>query len=305
MQDNNGKRSLAVIPCYNEEMTIASIILKAKNYVDDVLVIDDGSTDETAKIAKQAGAKVIIHNANKGKSEGIKSGFSYAILNKYDYVVTLDGDGQHDPHEIPILLTTLKNNGHDITLGSRWGHTTEMPLWRKFGKRVLDYTTSLGNGGLVTDSQCGFRAFNKKAIHGLTKKMNGSNFSVESEQLIKAHDLGLNITETNISCKYNNLKNTSTKDPASHGFSVLRHIIWLIAEKRPLLFLGVPGFFLVLIGLILGINVLQYYNQTHIFLLPYAIILSSLLIIGVLAMFMGLVLNVLPQIVKHANEDNL
>ena len=297
MQENNGKRSIAIIPCYNEEYTIGSVILKAKNHVDEVLVVDDGSTDETAKIAKKAGAKVISHGYNRGKSAGIKTGFSYALTNNYDYVITLDGDAQHDPHEIPLLLTTLKNNGHDITLGTRWGHTTEMPLWRKFGKRVLDYTTSLGNGGFVTDSQCGFRAFNRRAIENLAPRLNGKAFAVESEQLIRAHEAGLQVTTKKISCKYKDL-DTSTKGPATHGLSVLKYVIWMVAAKRPLLFISLPGFILFFMGLILGFQTLATYNETAIFNIAYAIMVSIFMIIGALAVFVGLLLNIIPTMIN-------
>jgi len=195
------------------------------------------------------------------------------------------------------------NNGHDISLGFRVGQDTEMPKWRKVGKRILDYATSFGSGGFVTDSQCGFRAFTKRAVKELTPKLKVSSFSVESEQLIKAHELGLGLVNTKVTCKYANLKNTSTKNPTSHGFSVLRHVIRLVAEKRPLLFISVPGFVLVVIGIFFGIHVLQYYNQTHVFLISYAILISIFLIIGAFAMFMGLMLNVLPHILKRANKD--
>jgi len=302
MTKNPEKRTLAIIPCFNEENTIGSIILKTKRYVDNVLVIDDGSNDETTKIAKDAGAIVLTHKTNKGKSAAIKTGFKYAIAKQFDYVVTIDGDGQHNPAEIPTLLGNVMNNGHDISIGFRSGNTTEMPNWRRLGKRVLDYTTSFGTGGLVTDSQCGFRAFNKKAVETIVPRLNGEAFTVESEQLIKAHELGLNIINTDVSCKYNNL-DTSTKNPASHGISVLNYVIWLVAEKRPLLFIGVPGFILMLLGLFFGIQTLQYYNQTHVFQISHAILVSILLIIGVLAMFMGLVLNVLPGIIKRSRRD--
>jgi len=303
--DNAGKRSLAVIPCYNEEATIGSVVLKAKQHVNTVLVIDDGSIDDTVKIAKAAGATVISHKKNGGKSSGIKTGFKYALDNGFDYVVTIDGDGQHNPNEIPVVLGHLMNNGHDISLGFRSGSNTEMPGWRKIGKRVLDYATSFGNGGYVTDSQCGFRAFNKKAVKTITPKLNGNAFSVESEQLIKAHELDLKVDHVDITCKYKNLKNTSTKNPTSHGFSVLRYIIWLVAESHPLLFIGIPGFVLVTLGFILGIKTLQYYNQTHIFLLSHATLVSIFLIIGALAMFMGLMLTVIPSMLRRAREEAL
>jgi len=296
-------RTLVIIPCYNEEHAIDIVVLKTKHYVDEVLVVDDGSSDDTAKIAKEAGAIVITHETNKGKGNAIKTGFRYALDHGFDYVVTIDGDGQHNPAEIPNLVGNIMNNGHDISLGFRVGQDTEMPKWRKVGKRVLDYATSFGSGGFVTDSQCGFRAFNRKAVEGLTPMLKGNAFSVESEQLIKAHDLGLGFVNTNVTCKYNDLENTSTKNPASHGFSVLSYVIWLVAEKRPLLFIGVPGFVSVIFGIFFGILTMQYYNQTHVFLVPYAILVSIFLIIGALAMFMGLMLNVLHHILKRGSTE--
>lgn len=300
MSKAEDKKTLAVIPCYNEEITIGSIVLKTKRYVDKVLVIDDGSNDDTSIIAQEAGATVISHKTNKGKSAAVRTGFKHAIEKDYDYIVTLDGDGQHNPDEIPLILNSLINNGGniDISIGFRSGDTTEMPRWRRVGKRVLDYTTSFGNGGVLTDSQSGFRAFNKKAVKSIVTKLKGDAFSVESEQLIRAHELGLGVGQTHISCKYNDL-DTSTKDPTSHGLSVLAYIIWLVAEKRPLLFIGVPGFIFVILGIFLGILTLQSYNQSSIFPISYAILTSIFLIIGTIAMFFGLMLNTLPQIFRR------
>jgi glycosyltransferase involved in cell wall biosynthesis len=303
MKNTNNSHTLAIIPCYNEEITIGSIVLKTKPYVDKILVINDGSNDDTSKIAQQAGATVISHKKNKGKTAAIKTGFKYAISQNFDYAVTIDGDAQHNPREIPTVLENVVNNGNDISLGVRYGNNTEMPIWRKVGKRILDFATSMGNGGTITDSQCGFRAFNKKAIKALTSRLTGEAFSVESEQLIKAHELGLSIGKTRISCKYKNL-DTSTKNPTSHGSAVLKYVIWLVAQRRPLLFISIPGLFLVLIGIFIGILTLQYYNQTHVFLIPYAIITAIFLIIGAIGMFIGLVLNVLPSIVKQANRQS-
>ena len=236
-----------------------------------------------------------------GKSAAIKTGFQYALENNFDYVVTIDGDGQHNPDEIPTVLGNVTNNGHDISIGYRTGDHTEMPKWRKVGKRVLDYGTSLGSGGFVTDSQCGFRAFNRRALEAITPRLAGEDFTVESEQLVRAHELGLGVVNTNVTCKYKDL-DSSTRNPATHGFSVLSYVIWLVAERHPLLLIALPGFISVLIGLFFGIQTLQYYNKTHVFLISYAILVSILLIIGALAMFMGLMLNVLPNIIKRSKE---
>ena len=300
---NNGERSIVIIPCYNEESTIAHIISIAKLYVHEVLVIDDGSYDDTKKIARETGATVIIHKTNKGKSAGIQTGFRYALNKKYDYIITMDGDFQHDPNEIPKLLNNLKNNGHDITLGIRYGNNTEMPLWRKFGKRILDYTTSFGNGGYVTDSQCGFRAFKKKAVEKILPKLTGNSFTIESEQLIRAHETGLKIESQHISCKYKNL-NTSTKKPATHGISVLTYILWLIAERRPLIYLILPGFILTILGLLLGIYTLQSYSLTNIFNLFLVIIAGLLITIGILIALIGMLLSIFPGITKEFTNKN-
>jgi glycosyltransferase involved in cell wall biosynthesis len=299
MKKTTHQRTLAVIPCCNEEATIGSVIHKTKRFVNTVLVIDDGSSDDTKEIAKEAGAIVISHKRNRGKGAAIRTGFQYALENNFDYVVTIDGDGQHNPLEIPALLDNVIKNGHDISIGYRVGSDTEMPMWRRVGKRVLDYTTSMGTGGFVTDSQCGFRAFNKKAVEMITPKLRGDAFSVESEQLIKAYESGLKVVNTSVTCKYGDLK-TSTKNPASHGLSVLGYVIWVVAERRPLLFLSVPGFISFIIGLVLGVYTLQSFNQNHVFFIPFAIIVSILVIVGALAMLVGLLLNVLPRIIKRA-----
>lgn len=302
-EHNDDQKVLALIPCYNEEATIASLVLKTKRYVDTVLVVDDGSSDDTVGIAEEVGATVVAHKRNRGKAAAIKTGFLFALDHGYEYVITLDGDGQHDPREIPLLLNKMKKDHVDIAIGIRYGESTEMPWWRKIGKRILDYTTSFGNGGFVTDSQSGFRGFNTRALEKITPRLSGDEFSVESEQLIRAHDYGLSVGNARISCRYNGLGNTSTKGSASHGFSVLSYVIWLVAEKRPLLFIGLPGFFSVILGILVGIYTLQYYNQTHVFLIPYALIVSILVMTGALAMFMGLVLNVLPSIIKRSRSE--
>ena len=247
-------RSLAIIPCYNEEATVGRVVEKTKPYVDTVVVIDDGSTDQTAEIAKNAGATVLSHEKNKGKGTALKTGFQFAVKNKYDFIVTIDGDGQHNPDEIPAVLGSVMTNGYDISIGFRVGHNTEMPMWRRVGKRVLDYTTSLGTGGFVTDSQCGFRAFNRKAVETITPKLRGSAFSVESEQLIRAYESGFKVVNTTITCRYKNLQ-TSTKNPASHGLSVLSFVLWTVVRQRVLLVMGVFFFLFLIIGLALGINI--------------------------------------------------
>jgi len=302
-------RTLAVIPCFNEEYAIGSLVLKAKRYVDDVLVVDDGSSDNTKEVARLAGATVLSHQSNLGKSAGIKTGFQYAIDNDFDYVITLDGDGQHNPDEIPLVLGRLLSSDDatvDISIGTRHGVDTEMPQWRKVGKRVLDYATSFGNNTVLTDSQSGFRAFSKKAVQGITPRLKGRGFSTESEQLLLAGDLGLSVVNTHISCKYHSIgsaESTSTKSPTSHGFGVLGYVLWMVAEKRPLLFIGVPGFALVVFSVFWAILTFQMYNRTGVFPISYALITGVMLMVGVLGLFIGLLLNTIPHIVRRTLDE--
>lgn len=228
-------RTLAAIACYNEEIAIGSVVLKARHHVDEVLVIDDGSRDDTAKIAKEAGATVISHISNKGKSAAMKTGFEYGIDKDFEYMVTIDGDGQHNPDEIPNILKDIQNNSHDMSIGFRVN--TEMPRWRRIGKRALDYGTRFAGADLteiiktlvkhsfIEDSQSGFRAFNRRAMDVFYHNLNGKGFSIESEELFLAHDLDLKIANTRVSCKYRNIDTSNKRFSVSHGFSVLRYIL--------------------------------------------------------------------------------
>ena len=125
------KRTLAAIPCYNEETTIGSVVLKAKRYVDEVLVIDDGSTDDTAKVAEYAGAIVLRHGGNKGYGAAIQSCFNYARDHNFDVMTILDGDGQHDADQIQTVMKPVVEEDIDISIGSRFLEDNTVPLYRR------------------------------------------------------------------------------------------------------------------------------------------------------------------------------
>lgn len=287
-------KTLAAIPCYNEELAIGSVVITSRKHVDEVLVVDDGSTDATAEIAREAGAKVISHNVNRGKGAAIKSAFGYAAADGFDYLVFLDGDGQHDPNHIPLLIRPLQIDTADIVIGFR--NLKQMPFYRRVGRLVLDHTT--GARGATFDSQSGFRALNRTAREALqSENLQANGFSIESEMVLAAKDRKLRIDEVPITCNYGNGK-TSTKNPVSHGVGVLGSLIQLIAEKRPLLFIGVPGLALILIGFFFGLQLLRQYNQLGYFSLPFTMLAGFFIIVGVLGVFIGLVLNLISRLVK-------
>ena len=160
---------LAIIPAFNEEESIAFIIRKIRKYMDHVIVVDDHSTDNTEKIARLYGAAVIRHSTNKGVGAAMKTGITYAKKLKPDIVVTIDADGQHEPEDIPSLIRPLIDGKADFVLGSRFlsEQPVDMPLAKKIGNKLLAFVISFLVGVRLTDTQTGFRAFNRKALLSL------------------------------------------------------------------------------------------------------------------------------------------
>ncbi|MHB8603789.1 MAG: glycosyltransferase family 2 protein [Thermoplasmatota archaeon] len=295
------RRTLVAIPCYNEELAIAGIVLRARKHASAVLVIDDGSKDRTVETARLAGAIVLENPGNKGKGYGVRRAFRYAREHDYDTLVLMDGDGQHDPDEIPLLLEPVAGrNGRsvDIALGFRFGQNTEMPAWRRVGKRVLDYATAAGGAKVVTDSQCGYRAFGKRAIAEMATKLRDDGFGVESEQLVLAHDAGLSTENVNITCDYDGIDG-STKGPVAHAMGVLAGMVEMIAAKRPLLFVGLPSLCLLVASVGLGIHTLQSYNASRVFSIPWALGTATLAIIGTFGMLSALLLNLVTSLERR------
>jgi len=285
-------KTLAAIPCYNERIPIGSVVLIARKHVDDVLVIDDGSNDDTAEVATEAGAVVVSHGVNKGKGAAIKTALKYATEGEFDALVLLDGDGQHDPNQIPLLIQLLQDDTADVVIGFR--NLNQMPRYRRLGRVVLDYITAAGR--LTRDSQSGFRALNRKAVEALqSENLKADGFSIESEMILAARDQKLRIKDVPIHCNYGNGK-TSTKNPISHGFGVLGSIIQAITEKRPLLYISVPGLVLIMIGFFFGLQLLRQYNQSGYFSMPFTMLAGFFIIVGILGVFIGLVLNVISRL---------
>lgn len=290
-------KTTVCIPAYNESKLIGEIIRRSKKIVDQVVVCDDGSTDETAKIASEAGAKVIRHEKNFGKGKAIKTLFDYVKKSNSDIVVTIDGDGQFLPEEIPKLIALIKNGKADVVTGYRFDNTTEMPLYRKIGNKMLDKITNLATDLPFRDTQGGFRAYSKKAID--TIEITSTGFGVDSEILIDASKKGLKILEEKITVIYNTGNKTSTKDPFSHSIDVTTSLIELIAIKHPLKFLGIPGLVLMVIGIIFAIIVITIFNESRYFSIPSTLVSLGSLSIGLMLLLMAIVLFSIRQTGKR------
>src|SRR5256712_3007280 len=218
---------LAAIPAFNEGTTIGSVVLRTKQYAEEVVVIDDGSRDDTAEIAALAGAHVIQHARNLGKGTAIRTAWLFARERHPEALVLLDGDHQHDPKDIPRIVDPILAGKADVVLGVRWGKTPGMPAYRRIGKRALDYATAAATKkGMLTDSQCGFRVFSRRALESLEPSESG--ISIESQILLEAQERNLRIEEVSIESRYD--LDGSTYGPAKHGMEVLATVIQLVSE---------------------------------------------------------------------------
>jgi glycosyltransferase involved in cell wall biosynthesis len=207
---------LAGIPCHNEAQFIADIVTEARAHVDQVVVVDDGSTDDTAQVAELSGASVIRHAANRGPGMAYKRCLEAARAQDTDILVTLDGDGQHDPRELPRLLEPLLAAEADLVVGSRFLESYEIPSYRKFGIDVITWLYNLGASVRVTDSQSCYRGYSRRALDSLLITEAGFGFSVEL--LVQAREKGLIIKEVPVSCIYHSASHSM--NPVLHGVGV-------------------------------------------------------------------------------------
>jgi len=255
---------LVGIPAYNEENTIGDIVKKSLKYSDKVIVIDDGSTDDTGKIAKQNGATVISHNKNQGYGAAVITLFDRAREENADILTIIDGDGQHDPEQIPLLVNTLQENNVDVVIGSRFLESnSSTPGYRKRGIKIITSAANFGSDFKVSDAQSGFRSYSKKAIAAIRPTETG--MSVSTEILLKISNKGLSIAEVPITVSYDG--QTSSEHPIPHGIAVLMNTLKFVSVKHPLPFYGLPGIVLVIVGSIMGYQFLDaYLNKQAIFL---------------------------------------
>ena len=255
---------LVCIPAFNEEKIIGEIIKKSLKHADKVIVCDDGSKDNTAKVAKENGAQVIVHNKNQGYGAAIITLFDAARRENADIMVTLDGDGQHDPDQIPALVDALKEHNLDVVIGSRFlDSSTKSSGYRKQGIKIITSASNFGTDFKVSDAQSGFRAYSKQAIDSIHPTETG--MSVSTEILLKISNKGLSLAEVPISVSYG--EDTSTQNPVPHGIKVLMDTLKFISVKHPIPFYGFPGIVLVIIGSITGYQFLDaYLNKQTVFL---------------------------------------
>jgi len=287
------------IPAYNEEKNIAGILVKLKKLYQDIIVCDDGSNDQTAKIAEELGAIVIIHEKNLGYGAGIRTIFLKAKEIKADVLVTFDADGQHRIEDLNSVIEPIKNDEADIVIGSRFlNDDNEVPKYRKVGIKTITSITNSSIGKKLSDSQSGFRAYNKKVLDDITPSESG--MGVSTEILIKASKNKFRIKEVPIIISYEG--ETSTHNPVSHGASVILSTIKFTSIEHPLRFYGLPGIFFLGMGLVFIFWALQLFSETGRIFTNISLIGIGGVVIGVILLVTATILYSIIAVVREKTK---
>jgi glycosyltransferase involved in cell wall biosynthesis len=288
---------IACIPAYNEEKTIAKIVLKTKKYVDKVIVCDDGSTDMTAEIAEALGAKVIRHERNKGYGAALASLFMAAREENASAMIILDADLQHNPDDIPKLLSSIIKGEADIVIGSRFlDGKGKLPKYRSLG--IIGITKLINRVSYedITDAQSGFRAYSKKAIYSITPSEQGMGASTEI--LLKAKNHALRIKEIPIEITYD-VEKPSTQNPILHGLDVVLSTVKHLSIKRPLVFYGGPGMIALLVALFFWVWTLQIFASTRQVVTNITLIALGSTLVGLILLTTAVILWILISVVRE------
>ena len=285
------------IPAFNEEKNIASIITKLRKISDSIIVCNDGSSDMTEEIAKEMGVIVISHEKNLGYGAAIRSLFEKAREMELDSLITFDGDNQHRIEDINSVFEPINEGSADIVIGSRFlnERTENVPTYRKAGIRLITKVTNLSIKEKLTDSQSGFRGYNKKALKKI--QVSDEGMGVSTEILIKGSNLGLKIVEVPIKVNYEG--ETSTHHPVSHGTSVIVSTLKFTSISHPLKFWGIPGIVLLGFGFIFMFISFQNLGYDRDVFTNYALVGIGGLILGSIMMMTAAILYTIVSVVRE------
>ena len=197
-------RYCVIVPAYHEEKRIAGVVAGIRRHCAEVLVIDDGSADQTSAKAREAGAEVIRHPQNLGKGAALNTGFKAARDKGYAFVITMDADGQHDPEDIPAFVKAFREGAGDVLVGTRMDRAHNMPLHRKLVNRFMSWLLSRFMGQSVPDTQCGYRLFSARSLPNMPTT--SQRFAAESEVLLELAEQGLRFGSVPIKVIYGDEK---------------------------------------------------------------------------------------------------
>ena len=291
---------IVTIPAYNEEKTIAEVIESVPKKISgidkiEILVVDDGSLDSTAKIAESKGALVIRHMQNQGLAKTFDDALNKAVEMGADIIVNTDADNQYDQKEISKLVEPILNNKADMVLGSRFrGKIEYMPLQKKLGNRFATHIVNFVSNAKVSDAQTGFRAFSRDAALQLNVQ---SNYTYTQETIIQAMFKGLKIAEVPVEFRKREGKSRLISNIGIYAMRAGLTILRSYLAYKPLKFFGGLGLLFILAGLISGFRVFIHYLDTGLVspYIPTALLSTFFLIVGVQIIVIGLLADVSKQ----------
>lgn len=294
---NNHPKIIAIIPAYDEAGSLSSIIERTQGYVNEIVVVDDGSTDNTFEIASAMKSIVLRNKRNMGKGFSLRRGINEALKHNPDIVITMDADGQHDPTDIPRLLVPILADEADIVIGSRYGNNRvlDAPKYRKVGLSIINFAYRLQSKSSIKDTQSGYRAYNKNVLNTMIK-YDSLGYGAEIEQLALAELHGYKVVEVPVDIKYGGLRRTSKKNPWIHGISILSTLFRITVERRPLAVFGVAGSSFVIGAIVCTSILLAIFNETRYFSVPLALASIGSAIIGMMMISVSLILYALKRI---------
>ena len=299
---NNTIGILVCIPAYNAESTIFQAVKKCQKFADLVLVINDGSSDNTASLAKDAGADVVNHKQNRGYGSAIKTGLTEGLKRNAKVTITFDADLQHDENDIPKLVKPIIDNTADIVIGSRFLQNNDgVKNYRKFGIKVITVLVNSFMNNHISDAESGLRAYGTDSLKELVPILETDGMGMSSEILLKSSVCKLKIFEIPRKEMYPIGIKTSSKNPLKHGLSVVFTIIKLIIENKPLKVFGIPSFIFFIVSIVSSIYVIDFYNTVG--RLPLGLTIFTILSLSTAFFFTlaAMILYVLSRIASRIN----
>jgi len=308
---NQEKKLIVMIPAFNEELSLPWVISAIPKKIEgfdkiETIVINDGSTDKTAKIAKKSGAHVISHDSNKGLGAAFQTGINTALAKGADVIINIDGDMQFNPTDIPKLMTPIIAGQADMVTATRFKNKDDvsknMPRAKKIGNFFFTNLVNTLTGQKFTDSQCGFRAYSREAAIRLN--LFGS-FTYTQEVFFDLINKGLRIKEIPIKVKYYKHRNSHISSSLlNYGLNALVIVLRTFRDWRPLLFFGIPGLAVfgtgILFSLYFSIYWLMHHQTTPV--KTYGSIGISCLILGFLLIILALIADMFKRMRRNQEE---
>jgi len=299
---NKAIEILVCIPTFNAETTIKEAVKQCKEFADRVLVINDGSSDNSEIVAREAGAEVLTHKVNHGYGGSIKTALWEGLKRNAKVTITFDADLQHDAKDIPKLIKPILSNEADIVIGSRFlDDTDNVKPYRKFGIKLITRLVNSFTKNDIKDAESGLRSFSQQAIRQILPALETEGMGMSAEILLKASVQKLKIIEVPRKELYPEGVKTSSKNSLRHGLSVVLTIFKLIVETKPLQAFGIPSILFFIASGISTYFVVDFYNNVG--RLPLGLTVFTMLLVSI-AFFLilaAIILYVLSRVSSKMN----